>query len=709
MAQQKVPDNPTLYTTYYQNLKGIDLASSVIECSRNRAADLLNITPNNSDGIPVKRTGWRNIRDFEEAIIGAYHDEYDSFDLIATSNHLYYFKNGTYTAIVTTEGAYSNVNMFHFDGKVYVIGYGRYFTVDSSGGSPVITDIGGYVPTTIISKQPDGTGGQNYEGVNILSNQRIVSFWDHSVAVGQQSARGQYIFYPADIALDHNVTAINKVETMQQDGTWYTLAASEYAAVGSTGHYNGVNITGHKAYNAVEGQDNVRVTFTEIPSDNTLRDKLLNANIATLFGAVNTDRAFVVLGRNRIYYSEAEKLNFFPDDNYVEAGNDAPIIGLHKKNGSLVAVTGSSSEHSIFLISPNQYTQTRTVIGADGETSVEEELITYYTVKSSIVGTGAVASKSFRSLIDDPLFLGSTGIYGITANALTSELLISNRSTLINARLTEEPALDDAVATVYHGLYILAVGEHCYVLDSKNTVRDRSGNTCYEAYYWDLGTMNITTFLSYNGNLFFGTSDGKWRKFNTDIDNSTAYSDDGTLESIEYYNELKTKYSDDQDILDYIDECIAEYDVNSKRIIGENVVRAEDGSLAGFVGEAIKCRYALRLDDDDRPQYYKTMNKKGCVVTAKPYDKSSITVSFSKNGGELITLGTHYIRIKRWTEIDFTAFNFLSTLEPQDAYTRKKIKKYKRLQLIFSNDEVNEPFGLVQFTKTYSIGNFAKG
>ena len=37
----------------------------------------------------------------------------------------------------------------------------------------------------------------------------------------------------------------------------------------------------------------------------------------------------------------------------------------------------------------------------------------------------------------------------------------------------------------------------------------------------------------------------------------------------------------------------------------------------------------------------------------------------------------------------------------------KKIKKYKRLQIVLENDEA-EPFGVIGITKTYSIGNLAK-
>ena len=39
---------------------------------------------------------------------------------------------------------------------------------------------------------------------------------------------------------------------------------------------------------------------------------------------------------------------------------------------------------------------------------------------------------------------------------------------------------------------------------------------------------------------------------------------------------------------------------------------------------------------------------------------------------------------------------------------KKKVKKYKRLQIIVENDALNEGFGVLQIVKTFTIGNYAK-
>ena len=45
---------------------------------------------------------------------------------------------------------------------------------------------------------------------------------------------------------------------------------------------------------------------------------------------------------------------------------------------------------------------------------------------------------------------------------------------------------------------------------------------------------------------------------------------------------------------------------------------------------------------------------------------------------------------------------------PQEFYLNKKIKKYKRLQIIVRNDTLNEGFGIQSIIKIYTIGNYSK-
>ena len=174
---------------------------------------------------------------------------------------------------------------------------------------------------------------------------------------------------------------------------------------------------------------------------------------------------------------------------------------------------------------------------------------------------------------DEPLFLSQTGVYGISNYYVSSEYIVRNRSYLLDKKLLKEPNLDKAVAVQWNRYYILCVNSHCYVLDGRNKANDKNNNTdfLYEGYYWE--DVPAVCFANIGNELFFGTSDGRICKFNSDVPNITAYCDNGTA------------------------------------TIGDA------GEILLTDGKAIKCVWSTPLDDDNYPQYFKTLNKKGTLLT----------------------------------------------------------------------------------------------
>ena len=152
--------------------------------------------------------------------------------------------------------------------------------------------------------------------------------------------------------------------------------------------------------------------------------------------------------------------------------------------------------------------------------------------------------------------------------------------------------------------------------------------------------------------LYFGTEDGRICKFNTDIEGMGKYNDDG---------------------------------------------------------EPIDAIWSTISDDDGHPQRLKTMIKKGCAVTIKPYSRSGAQIFTKTNNdlyGEMIREGI--MDTYDWETIDLSDFPFDSNESPQDIMLRKKIKKYKRLQFVVRNNAVNEGFGVLQITKSYMVHGLAK-
>ena len=276
-----------------------------------------------------------------------------------------------------------------------------------------------------------------------------------------------------------------------------------------------------------------------------------------------------------------------------------------------------------------------------------------FSVEQGVAGIGAISKHCFGMLADEPLFLSRQGIQAITSNNILAERTIRNRSFFVDSYLTKETNLQNAVACEWNGFYVLCINGVAYVLDGKNkSYKERSIASYdynYECYYWT--NIPAICLLSVAGELYFGTEDGKICKFNTDIGGVLKYNDDG---------------------------------------------------------KAIVASWSTLNDDDNAPHLYKSMTKKGCLVTIKPYARSSGAIYVSKDGNSRQLLRSGIMDILDWDDIDFDRFTFNTNDSPQDIFFKKKVKKYKRLQIIVENDALNEGFGVLQIVKTFTVGNYAK-
>ena len=120
-------------------------------------------------------------------------------------------------------------------------------------------------------------------------------------------------------------------------------------------------------------------------------------------------------------------------------------------------------------------------------------------------------------------------------------------------------------------------------------------------------------FLSRSGaneELYFGTADGKICKFNTDIEDMSRYSDDGA---------------------------------------------------------AISAVWATKYDDDGTPAVLKTLLKRGCCVTIKPYTRSSaeVYIRADRTGGHEKKVAGKPMDILDFSDIDFERITFNTDESPQ--------------------------------------------
>ena len=377
-------------------------------------------------------------------------------------------------------------------------------------------------------------------------------------------------------------------------------------------------------------------------------ERIDKCTIITTYGVGSNDRV-VLSGNpdcpNLDWMSGLNDPTYMPDLGYAAVGSGAtPIRGYCRIGSSLGIVKADDGSDSTVFLRS-------AALSEDGEA--------VFTLQQTIAGVGAVAPGSFASLLDDPLFLSRSGAAAITSSSLTGEKIIQNRSLYLNAQLTKEPSLPEAEAAVWQDMYLLAVPEgHVYVLHGRQTKTFRSAalsDFVYEGFYWE-NVPALCWYVRRSGadeELYFGTADGKICKFNTDIEDMSRYSDDGA---------------------------------------------------------AISAVWATKYDDDGTPAVLKTLLKRGCCVTIKPYTRSSaeVYIRADRTGGHEKRVAGKPMDILDFSDIDFERITFNTDESPQEIFLNRKVKNYKRLQIIVRNHEPNEGFGIFQITKHYVTGNYAK-
>ncbi|MBR2502783.1 MAG: hypothetical protein IKB62_01520, partial [Oscillospiraceae bacterium] len=389
----------------------------------------------------------------------------------------------------------------------------------------------------------------------------------------------------------------------------------------------------------ISGQDNVYITYTK--EFEGYREKILNCTVSCTYGVGGSNRVFLTGNPGYMAYdfwSDIYKPDYFPDLNFAVVGAANTAIMGYLKIGKYVAIVKESTgqDTAIFLRSGS--------LAEDGSAT--------FFVEPGIVGIGAVSKNAFAVLNDDPLFLSERGIYAISPSNLSYDRVTRNRSWYVDPQLREETNLKDAVACTWNGCYLLCVNSNVYVLDGrKKTVGGTENDYRYECYFWDNVPANCIA-SDFDGELFFGTADGRFCRFKGEDRGMFRFSDDGA---------------------------------------------------------PIRAVWSTPFSDDDVIQRFKTLQKKGCLVVMAPYSRSGCKIYYVVDGKREKMAKEDRLDISTIFElVDFTRLGFDSNPNPREIYFNKKQRKYKRLQFVFENNNVNEGFGIFKIVKTYTVDGYSK-
>jgi hypothetical protein len=736
MAQLQVPESPKEFATHYQMLLGVDYQADQTQVDRKRSPDMVNMI-SDFGGNPVKRDGYRKVGIgyssllmVEGKMYGVYAGD-GAFSIAELELDGYELNEiATYPKLWTV----GEVNgVFAYQRVIYVLADNALISFDvethdfgiTGVGANMMSDgaaVGQYkpmkediVPNTIINLKPDGTDGATLDDKNLMSIYQMFSYkGDNSSAtykIPNYTKMGTWV----------------KVEVMDSNGDWTTLTAGTHYNIGTATTEKGKKLDGtdfednsvvdaEVVFTAgnipdvtpLTGKDNVRITFAPFSVEvleagtpnkykgyyNETFAELLKSKASTF----QANRMFVS-DKYKVYYSEVAKPFMVSDLAWFDV--DSEVIGFTRTNNYLVVLTKDNGRTTIYLASE----ATRTVDSQTGETE------TYFAVKESNAGIGAIAPKCISTLSDEPMFLSSTGLYGILSNYLSEKYAV-NRSSRINRKLCKEQNLENAVGLAFNDYFYLAINGRMYVLDGRHKESDRAGNKPLEAYYFE-GLPAIENMYVIGNKMYFSAEDGTYT-WNDDLPETERYYDDAYTKEVTTVEWQISNKRSEPPTGEWVNvkptpqagEYLwykATYDDLSEEITLEEL----DVGDKRLAGEPVCARWCSTFDDDGSPQKLKTLMKKGSMITLVPHYKSGCEITLVKDGDVFEYLGSFDSSLQTFEYIDFTQFTFNANAVAMDIFTKKKIKKYKRLQIQVENNNP-EPFGITQITKTYTFGNYAK-
>lgn len=376
-----------------------------------------------------------------------------------TSLHDYNFSSGTTTQITASGMNPANSKSFIFNNILYIKDGAKYYQYDGTTLSEVV----GYVPTTSISRTPDG-GGKKYQDVNLLNPFRKNSF------VGD------------GLSTEYHLDTTNI-----ESGTVTVTVNGSTSSSWTPDYTNGIiTFTTPPSAPLTDGQDNVVIKFKK--SINGYRDRIEKCTLLEVFD----NRVFFSGNQDypsTVFYSSLEDPTYVSDTDYSQEGLDGvPVKALVAGNNALwVFKEPSQSNTTVFYHVP----------------SIDSEVGKVYPSSHSSISKGCTATAI--NFNDDIVMFSSDGMEGVSGD-ISTEQFLSHRSSLVDSKLVNELGYSTMQLAEWEGYLLVFCGKNVYLADSRQRFSSNN-NLEYEWYYWELEKdIRCTNVL--DGKLYLGTADG---------------------------------------------------------------------------------------------------------------------------------------------------------------------------------------------------------
>jgi hypothetical protein len=675
--------SPAVAAVVYDRLKGVDFSTdqSLIDTARSPFA--LNLV-SGPGGYPEKRPGWRTLQQLEGHIYGLHMGMVNGENvyLVHCGDKILRWWPGDPArgTVQLRNGINQNYSRsFVHQDRIFILTgreYLAYGVFDDVEAVKPVSDIA-TIPTVFFNSSPLGEDGVPLQDRNLLTNYRTVGFvgagdkvantdepkiyklpfdqlgdgvvkikvqnkdtmeWDEYTEAESQTnfQIKQYDTQPYEIVSDGE-GGNKRVELNypKYGGYWWSVhvgggygsteAGKKSFLVNRTYGFIGFCVAPWD--NRSAGADNVEISVEVLPKEDEEKDGIDTLNKCDTF-AVFEERIWMTGNPEKPafdWHSDADDPTYFPDTGYTRVGTAGTEILGYLQVGTAQAIIKAegNQDASVYL---------RTV-GTLND-------LTAFPIKQGVSGQGAIAKRAFSNILDDPLYLTRNGVFAVSSNIVTEQRTLANRSRFLDPKLTREANLKEAVACSWNGMYLLSMTDGTvYIMDGKqeksyqeNSLTGAGYN--YEAYHWN--NMPATCWLPDGAVLYFGTSDGRICKLNTDIGGVEKYNDDGAP------------------------------------------IRAVRATRVEFCGDFLR---------------YKTMVKKGSGLLMQPYSRSSLKVYVRTDRTKAQDFFKAALDDDDWAEVihpeDFGAWE-----EARVVPFKKKVKKWKWIQIIVENNEINEGFGV---------------